>query len=555
MTSTKTPGPGLTRRQTLHMMAAGGAVGLVAPNLLGKPAFAQTQPSAPTGRVVVGLSQEPTVFNPLMPHIETDDGVAFSLFDALFRITPEGDIVANLAAEVPTVENGGLSEDGLEWRVKLRDDVKWHDGEPFTAEDVKFTLELIVDPDFRAWRTSGHDLVRDITVVSPTEITWRMEEPFAPYMSFLSETFIVPAHILGAAEDPNEAPFNQSPVGTGAFTWGSRQPGDNLVLEANPDYHGDGPFIEQLVFKYIPDMTVLYTQFRSGEIDLVGQAYITPDNYEEAKSLDGRVVTLEPRGTLESIYLNMELPVFQDKAVREALYYAIDRQSIIDILYFGVPQQAETFMPETSAFYNPDLPKHEFDLEKAAQLLDEAGWTPGADGIREKDGVRLSFSNSTTTGAHLREQAQQFVQQTFADVGVEMTIENLPPAVMWGDFWGQSQFQSAMVGITYLIGADPDVTNRFHSKAIAAQGGAGSNNAQYSNPEVDRLLEEGAQSFDLEKRKEIYREVQAIIREDLPFLPLFRYTNVFGRKAGLDGFVVNANTRTESWNAATWYWG
>ncbi|MGR3442323.1 peptide ABC transporter substrate-binding protein [Thalassococcus profundi] len=555
MTKEKSPKSGFTRRATLRMMTAGGAVGLLAPGLLGKPAFAQTAPAEPTGRVVVGLSQEPTVFNPLMPHIEVDDGVAFSIFDTLFRITPDGDVVPNLATEVPTVENGGLSEDGLNWRIKLRDDVTWHDGEKFTAEDVKFTLELITDPNFRAWRTAGHDLVRDIEVVSPTEITWRMEEPFAPYVSFLCETFILPEHILATAEDPNEAPFNRAPVGTGAFKWGSRQAGDNLILEANPDYHGDGPYIEQLVFKYIPDMTVLYTQFRSGEIDLVGQAYITPDNYEEAKTLDERVVTLEPRGTLESIYLNQALPVFQDKAVREALYLAIDRKSIIDLLYFGVPGEAETFMPETSAFHNPDLPEHEFDLEKAASLLDEAGWTPGAEGIREKDGVRLSFANSTTTGAHLREQAQQFIQQTYAQIGVEMTIENLPPAVMWGEFWGQSQFDSAMVGITYLIGADPDVTNRFHSNAIAAESGSGSNNAQYSNPEVDRLLEDGARTFDVEKRKEIYREIQAIIREDLPFLPLFRYTNVFGRKAGLEGFEANSNTRTESSHAALWYWG
>ncbi|WOI58101.1 peptide ABC transporter substrate-binding protein [Palleronia sp. LCG004] len=545
---------GPTRRTTLRLMAAGGAVGFLVPTLLGLPAFAQTPPEEPSGRIVVGLSQEPTVFNPLMPHIEVDDGVAFSIFDALFRITPEGEIVPNLATEVPTIENGGLSEDGLEWRIELRDDVSWHDGEPFTADDVKFTLELITDPDFRAWRTTGHDLVRDIEVVSPTEITWRMEEPFAPYLSFLTETFIMPEHILGAAEDPNEADFNQAPVGTGAFKWGSRQAGDNLTLTANPDYHGDGPYIEELVFKYIPDMTVLYTQFRSGDIDLVGQAYITADNYEEAKTLPDRTVTLVPRATVESIYLNQELPQFQDPAVREALYMAIDRQSIIDILYFGVAGETETYMPQQSPYYNPDLPKHEFDLEKAAALLDEAGWMPGDDGIRQKDGVRLSFVNSTTTGAHLREQAQQFIQQTLAQIGVEMTIENLPPAVMWGEFWGQSEFETAMVGITYLIGADPDVTNRFHTDAIAAQGGSGSNNAQYSNPEVDELLVEGARTFDTGKREEIYKQVQAIIRDDLPFLPLFLYTNVYGHKAGIAGFEPNVNTRTESWNAATWYW-
>lgn len=543
----------LSRRHALGMMGAGAAA-LFTPNLLGRPAFAQTPPDSPTGRVIVGLSQEPTAFNPLMPKIEVDDNVHFSIFDALFRIDATGEIVPNLATEVPTLENGGISEDGLEWRVRLREDVKWHDGEPFTAEDVKFTLELIVDPDFRAWRTSGHDLVRDITVVSPTEISWRMEEPFAPYLSFLTETFIVPAHILAAAGNPNEAPFNLQPVGTGSFKWGERTAGDNLTLVANPDYHGDGPYIEELIFRYIPDMTVLFTQFQSGSIDVVGRSYITQDNYEAAQALPDRQVDLVPAPSVESIYLNLERPQFQDPAVRQALYHALDRASIIDVLYYGLPKATETFMPPQSMYYHDGLPSQEFNLDRAREILDEAGWMPGSDGVREKDGVRLEFTNSTTTGAHLREQTQQFVQQTFAEIGVRMNIENMPAAVMWGDHWVLSQFDTVMVGITYLIAADPDVTNRFHTDAIAAQGGNGSNTGQYSNPEVDALLEKGARTFDPEERKAIYREAQEIIRGELPFLPLFSYTQVYGRKAGLEGFVPNTNTRSETWNAASWYW-
>ncbi|RVU35237.1 peptide ABC transporter substrate-binding protein [Hwanghaeella grinnelliae] len=554
MTSQNNSKTGFSRRSALRMMAAGGAAGLIAPNLLGKPAFASTPPATPTGRIVVGLSQEPTVFNPLMPHIEVDDAFDFSVFDALFRINADGVIIPNLATEVPSQANGGISADGLNWRIRLRDDVTWHDGTPFTAEDVKYTLQLIVNPDFRAWRTTGHSLVRDITVVSPTEITWRMEEAFAPYLSFLTETFMVPKHILEKEADPNQAAFNQAPIGTGAFKWGQRLAGDRLELVANPDYFGEGPYIEQLIFKYIPDMTVLYAQFKSGDVDLVGQAYISPDHYQEAKNLPDRVVTAEPKGSVESIYLNQELPQLQDRAVREALYLAMDRTAIIDALYYGVPSPTETFMPPQSYYFNPNLPKQEFNLDRARKILDEAGWVPGADGIREKDGVRLSFSNSTTVGNHLREQTQQFLQQTFGEIGVEMTIANLPPAVMWGEYWGLSQFESAMVGITYLVGGDPDVTYRFHTDAIAAKGGNGSNNAQYSNPEVDALLVEGSRTFDPEKRREIYFKVQEIIRHDLPFLPMFAYTNVYGRKAGIEGFEVNTNTRTESWHAAAWYW-
>jgi peptide/nickel transport system substrate-binding protein len=554
MTDNTTPKSDPSRREALRLMTAGGLACLVAPNLLGRPAFAQDLPQTPTGRVVVGLSQEPTVFNPLMPHIEVDDAVHFSVFDALFRIDPDGVIRPNLAVEVPTPANGGISQDGLSWRVRLRDDVKWHDGRPFTAEDVKYTIELITNSKFRAWRTSGHSLVRDITVVSPTEVTWRMESGFAPYIAFLAETFIVPKHILEKEADPSSAPFNQSPVGTGAFKWGKRVPGDHIELIANPEYFGEGPYVERIIFKYIPDMTVLYTQFKSGDVDLVDQSYISADHYAEAKTLPGRAVSLAAGSSIEAIFLNLEKPQFKDPAVRKALYAAMDRKSIIDAIYYGVGTITETFMPPQSFYYNPNLPVQEYDLEGARKILDDAGWKPGPDGIRAKDGVRLAFTNSTTSGNHLREQVQQFLQQMYAEIGIKMTISNLPPAVMFGDFWLKSQFDSAIAGVTFLIAADPDVTNRLSTGAIAAKGGKGSNTPQYSNPKVDALLQEGQRTFDQEVRRKIYTEVQQIVREDLPFLPMFAITNVIGRKEGLKGGKMNPNTRTASWHASAWHW-
>jgi peptide/nickel transport system substrate-binding protein len=543
----------MNRRKALTVLGLTGAAGAISPNLLVSPAFAE-RPDLPTGQIVIGVSQEPTVFNPLMPRIEVDDGVQLSLFDGLVRINPEGEFIPSLAAEVPTIENGGLSEDGLNWRLKLRDDVTWHDGTPFTAEDVKFTLDLLVDPNFRSWRTTGHNLVRDIEVVSPTEIKWRMEEPFAPYMSILVETMMVPKHILEPLEDRNEAPFNQAPIGTGAFKWGSRRAGDNLELVANPDYFGEGPFVERLIFKYIPDLTILYTQFKSGDIDVISNQYITPDNYAEAQTLAGKQVSVVPSSAVESVFLNNEKPQFQDKAVREAIYAALDKQTIIDALYYGLPTPTESYLPQQSYFYNPNLPKHEYSVEKANTLLDDAGWSRGSGGIREKDGVRLAFSNSTTSGNHLREQAQQFIQQSLGEIGIEMTIENKPPAVMWGEYWSQSEFDSVIVGIVFTTGADADVTVRFSSDAIPAQGGRGSNTGQYKNAEVDALLAEAGRIFDQAKRKEIYGRVQEIIREDLPLLPLFQYATVRGQKDGLMGIEPNINTRIDTWNAAQYYW-
>ncbi|OCJ62102.1 ABC transporter substrate-binding protein [Agrobacterium tumefaciens] len=539
-----------TRRQALGLLALG-ASGVV---LSGLPGFsrAMAQDKAAKGQLTVGFSQEPTVFNPHMPHIEVDEGIHFSIFDPLFYVDEKGAFVAALAAEVPTVENGGISADGLNWKVKLRDDVKWHDGKPFTAEDVKFTLELLVDPNFRSWRKTGHEFVRDLTVVSPTEITWKMEKPFAPYPSILASTFITPKHLLGAEADRNTAAYNNAPVGTGAFKWKERVAGDYILLDANTDYFGDGPHIERLVYKYVPDLNVMYTQFKTGDIDVVGLQWITPDHYDEAKDLAGKVVNVVPGSTIESLSFNMERPQFKEPAVREALYAAIDKQSIIEALYYGLPTPTESYVPQQSFYYNPDLPKHEYSIEKAKKLLDDAGWVPGADGIRAKDGVKLAFTCSTTAGNHIREQVQQYMQQSFKDIGVEMTISNLPPAVMWGDYWMLSKFDSVIVGLDFLTGPDPDTSDFFRSTSSAAKGGSGQNTWQFVNKDVDDLLAKGGSLFVPEERKAVYLKIQEIMRKELPLLPLFQYATVRGHKQGVENVKPNVNNRIDTWNVATW---
>ncbi|WP_377289640.1 peptide ABC transporter substrate-binding protein [Rhizobium sp. SG2393] len=551
MSDTKKPFLNTTRRQALGLLALG-ASGVVMTGLPGfTRAFAQGAKDA-KGQLTIGFSQEPTVFNPHMPHIEVDEGIHFSIFDPLFYVDEKGAFVAALAAEVPTVENGGISADGLSWKVKLRDDVKWHDGTPFTAEDVKFTLELLVDPNFRSWRKTGHEYVRELTVVSPTEITWKMEKPFAPYPSILASTFITPKHALGSAADRNTAPYNNAPIGTGPFKWKDRVAGDYILLEANADYFGAGPHIGKLIYKYVPDLNVMYTQFKTGDIDVVGLQWITPDHYDEAKALEGKVVTVVPGSTVESFTLNMERPQFKDPKVRQALYHAIDKQSIIDALYYGLPTPTESYVPQQSFYYNPDLPKHEYSMEKAKALLDEAGWVPGEDGIRAKDGVKLAFTCSTTAGNHIREQVQQYMQQSFKDLGIDMTISNLPPAVMWGDYWMLSKFDTVIVGLDFLTGPDPDTSDFFRSTSSPAKGGSGQNTWQFANAEVDELLAKGGSLFVPEERKAAYLKIQEIMRAELPFLPLFQYATVRGHKQGVENVVFNINTRIDTWNVGSW---
>jgi peptide/nickel transport system substrate-binding protein len=542
----------LSRREALALGIGGAAFAVVPRRAMAQSA--SKPPSKPTGQVVVGLSQEPTVFNPLMPHIEVDQGVHWNVFSPLWNVNAQGQFVPQLATEVPTIGNGGISEDGLEWRVKLRSGVLWHDGTSFTADDVKFTLELINNPHFRAYTRNGHEQVTDVKVVSPTEITWRMKKSYAPYASILSWTFIVPQHILGKADDPNTAPFNNAPVGTGPFKWSERMPGDHITLVANDHFFGKGPYLERVVFHYVPDLTALYTQFQTGAVDYTGIQGITADHYNEAVKLPGRNVTAGPSATCESITMNLSHPALRDPAVREALYYAMDKKSIIDAIYYGLPKPTETFLPSQSWAYNPDLPKQVYDPAKAKQILDSAGWKPGAGGIREKDGVRLSFINSTTAGNHVREQAQELLQQTWKEIGADMQIKNMPAAVIWGDYYNMSKYESVMIGQNEMTGPDPDVTIYYSSKATMAKGGSGQNTMEYDNPKVDALLTEGATTLDQSKRIPIYRELQSIIRHDLPMLPIFQYARIEGTKAGLMGYEPSVYVQSNCWNIVQWYW-
>lgn len=511
-------------------------------------------PQTPSGQIVVGLSQEPTVFNPLMPRLEVDQGVWFALFNPLWHVEPDGSFVPDLATEVPSLENGGISADGLTWRVKLRNDVKWHDGAPFTAADVKYTLELLNDPKFRAYTRQGHGLVKDVTIVNPHEVTWTMTRAFAPYLALLAWTFMVPKHILGAAADPNTAPFNSAPVGTGPFKWGKRTAGQGVTVEANKDYFGDGPYVERVIFSYVPDANILYTQFKTGQIDYIGYYGIAAQYYKEASKLANRKVERINFGQTEGIVMNFGKPIFQDPVVREALYAGMNKRAVIDIVYYGLPTETETFVARSSWAFNADLPKHKFDLAAGNKLLDDAGWTKGSDGVRAKGGLKLEFTVATVSGNPQREQILQLIQQDWKKMGVAMQIKTMPAAVVYGDYYTKSQFDCLLMSTLYGMGGDPDPTQRFSSSSIPVQGGSGLNYYQYKNAEVDRLLQVAQATFNRDERKEAYLQVQKLIRDDLGILPICQPGPVEGTNVKLQGYQSNPNVSSNCWNIGRWYW-
>jgi peptide/nickel transport system substrate-binding protein len=542
--------PLLSRREALTLFAGTSALAMLGP--LAGSARADTLKKG--GQVVVGLSQEPTVFNPLRPGIEVDRGVHYALYDSLWRVDERASFVPDLAAELPTEKNGGITHYGLTYTIKLRPGVTWHDGRKLTAHDVAFTHDLIMNPKFSAFSKIGHDVVASVETPDDLTVRINLKERFAPFMTSWSDTYIVPAHLLESVPDPNTAEFNTKPVGTGAFRFGSRVAGDHLVLQAYPGYHGGAPALERVIFKYIPDLTVLYTQFKAGAIDVTGLQGISAEFYAEAKGLPGVSVLVHETPSVEYIYFNHGKPQFTDLAVRQALYYAMDKKAIIDQIYYGVPKPTETYLPPTSWAYNGSLARHEFNPAKASAILDEAGWKPGGDGIRAKNGVRLSFTNSTTAGNKLREQAQALVQQNWRAIGVDMQINNMPAAVVWGEYYTKSKYDTLMVGVQYSVGADPDCLNRIGSKYIPAETGSGRNVLQYKNAQLDHALEDAVRELDRGKRRALYLRAQEIMRADLPFLPIFTYARIEGVRSGLVNYKLNSNTFTNTWNMHEWGW-
>jgi peptide/nickel transport system substrate-binding protein len=299
---------------------------------------------------------------------------------------------------------------------------------------------------------------------------------------------------------------------------------------------------------------VLYTQFRTGQVDYTGLQGILPNFVQEAKTLRGRKIFVSSTSSVEHIAPNLEFGPLADRTVREALYLAINKKAIIDALNYGLPTTTESFVPQQAWSFQQGLPQHSYDPAKANALLDAAGWVRGAGGVREKGGVKLEFTNSTTSGNAVREQTQQLLIQDWRAIGAAMRVNNMPPAVIWGEYWQQSKFNSVVVSVNFMLGSDPDVTPRFGSSAIPAKGGRGFNTYQYQSPEADRLLAQGAKEFDLAKRKAIYGDLQKLVRNDLAILPLFQGVISEGVKEGLQGFRHNINASTNCWNIREWYW-
>ncbi|MEA2513814.1 MAG: peptide/nickel transport system substrate-binding protein [Thermomicrobiales bacterium] len=491
-------------------------------------------------RITFGLPWDAITLNPIVEQ----DGVSYLvnlwIFDALIRLDNSLQPVPELA------ESWSASEDGLTWEIKLRQGVTWHDGTPFSADDVAFTVYKILDPTTQTqYRGNFSALVgyaeltdpdapvtpeqlpqAPVEVVDPSTVRFHLAAPFAPFLVQSLHLPIAPKHLL-ADVDVNQAEFNTKPVGTGAWQFVDWQKDNRLVLKAYDGYYGGRPQLDELVLRVIPDETVLLQELRTGGIEFMER--VPREAVADLQSSPEYQVALVDNVGCSFISFNTTHPVLSDKAVRQAVGCAVDMATFIDAVLLGLALPATGLYPPYTWMYEPDVRKYTYDPAQAEQLLDAAGWVKDGDSKRSKDGVPLKFTMSTFKGHEAGEQLLASAKEWLAAVGIEMEIQIIELAA-WIDTLVNSTFEATMSNWDGGIDPDDYGYGMYHSKG-------GRNRAKYVNPEIDAVLEQGRTELDQEQRKAAYSAFQKIAAEDVPYLPVYHYQHIYAYRSQFSGFV------------------
>lgn len=459
-------------------------------------------------------------------------------YDERNRPAPE------LATDVPTQKNGGISKDGLTITWHLRKGVKWSDGYAFDADDVVFSTNAVNNPRNNEVGRDGWDLITKIDEPDKFTVVYHLKKPYSAYLptffgSAGANPCILPKHLLAKLPNINNADYNSKPVGIGPFRYVRWVRGDRVELEANPNYWRGTPKLKKIVYKIIPDRNTLLTQLQTGEIDM--WPYLGVGYYDRVRAIS-TATTIHGAGYYYAhIDYNNTHPVFKDKAVREALRYALDRKTIRDKINHGLGALQEGQLTPVNPLYTklPDIP---FDIAKANKLLDDAGWTRGADGIRTKNGQRLALTFAVNSGVPDVDQEVELMRATWQQIGVAIDVRHYAPAVFFGPYQqGGIIYTGKFDLITFSWGMTPDgdMSNTHECNQIPPNG---QNDLRYCNPKTDALLEKAKATYDEDARKPILEQIQKQIIEDAPEIVLWVREDIFAYNNDLTGWKPNQAT-------------
>ena len=477
-------------------------------------------PRAPAhgGRYVEAVVGVPSSVNPLYASFnDVDKDLTALIFSGLTRLGPDGTVQPDLAA------GWDVSADARSYTFRLRRGVTWHDGAPFSADDVVFTCDALRDPDFRGEPSLGL-FWQQVTCTKLDDLTVRFElpQPLAPFPAYAT-VGILPKHKLEGltAEGLFLSPFNERPIGTGPFvlTYMDTQ---RAVLKSNPTYSGGEPFIAELELRFFPDYTTATAAFQEQRVQglLLGPE-APPADQALLDVRDDLQHIVSRRNSYTLLFLNTRVPFLGDKVVRQAILYALDRPTILAGALDGRADLAESpIVPGTWA-YSDDIRRYSYDPQEARRLLQDDGWKLNSRGVLEKDGQELTLSLLTDADAARASIGQEIVRQ-LNEVGIHATQQTQGGTALVREFLLPRKFEMALYG--WDQGPDPDPYAAWHSSQVREQG---FNLAGFADQRLDEVLSEARQTSDQERRKALYAEFQKIFSEEVPsillFYPLYHY--------------------------------
>jgi peptide/nickel transport system substrate-binding protein len=499
------------------------------------------------GQLVHGSVQEPDRIWGPVTGLTVSAEIGQLVNSHLVEINEKLEYVPSLATDVPTIENGGVSKDGLRYTFKLRRGVKWHDGQPFTAADVAFTHGVLLNPAMDVRGRVGWNKVTKVETPDDATVTFHFSTVDAPFLDRVATLGILPKHILGTvpAADLKTHKWFRAPVGLGPFMFKEWVPGSHLVLVKNPNYWKPGrPYLDRIVYKIVPDANALLNQLETGDVDT--RVRLVNEQIEVVQKLPNVRVVATPSVTPWLLWMNHIVAPFNDKKVRQALAHGFDKERIARTLLGGHVTPAWGLLPPMSWAYNPNVPKHAFDQAKAKSLLDDAGWKLAGDGVRAKDGKRLSFEIANIAGEQERVQVLSFIQQQWKQIGVDAKIRAVDVGQMWGRMLPQRQFEMAYSYTGRL--PDPDMSSHYLSPELKPT----TNFPGYANAEVDKLLLAANATVEREQRKAAYQRVQQIVADDATHLFLYWLNGTTVLNKRVQGYKP-APGYNEFWNADEWW--
>jgi peptide/nickel transport system substrate-binding protein len=464
------------------------------------------------GRYVEAVVGSPWRVNPLyIAFNDVDKDLASLVFSGLTKIAPDGRPLPDLA------EMWEVSADSRIYTFYLREDVTWHDGAPFTADDVIFTWEALRDPEFKGEPSLGQFWQQvECTKLDRFTVRCDLSQPFSPFPVYAS-IGVLPQHRLEdlSAEGLFVSPFNELPIGTGPFMLKDLND-DRAVLRSNPTYHLGRPFIDEIELRFFADYPQAMAAIgQGGAQGLLLAPEASAEDLLQLQGIDELNQFASRRNSYTILFLNTRVQTLQDKWVRQAMLYALDRERLVADIMEGRAEPADSpIVPGTWA-YSADVRQYSYDPQRARSLLEEQGWEPNSRGVMEKDGLELRLTLLADTDAS-RVAIGQRIAEYLQAIGVDASVEPQGGTALVQDYILPRRFEAVVYG--WDQAPDPDPYPAWHSSQVREQG---LNLSGYSHYRLDRVLSEARQTSDIERRMVLYREFQQVFAEQVPSIPLF----------------------------------